>query len=283
MKSIKYRWDVIATGLCLGEGCIWDAKRNRVHFVDIEGYAIYSYSLHEKTTKRYYMGDYVGCIVLNSQGDLIAAVRNKIIKINLSTGRQELVVWINQPDSIRFNDGKMDRHGNLWVGTMAIDQSVPGAHGAGALYCIKDGTILSKYEGFTIPNGMAWNPSGDKFYHIDTHTQKVDVYDVVAEGILQNKKTAVSIDTREGAPDGMCMDGQGQLWVAMWGGNRVNCYNPVTGTKIKEIQVPDQYVSCCAIGGEDNHLLFVTTARDENKDDGKVYIYTKETAQEPWY
>ncbi|WP_394919847.1 SMP-30/gluconolactonase/LRE family protein [uncultured Robinsoniella sp.] len=280
---MMYRRNVIATGLQLGEGCIWDQARNKVHFVDIEGFTIYSCSLHDGTIEEFNMGDYVGCIALNDQGDLIAAVRNKIIRLNLSTGRQETVMQISLPAYIRFNDGKLDPSGNLWVGTMAIDQTDPKAHGAGSLYCIKEGRVISKYEGFTISNGLVWNPSGDKFYHIDTPTQKIDVYDVVEEGVLGNKKTAVSIDEKEGAPDGMCMDSRGQLWVAMWGGGKVHCYNPDTGAKMKEVLVPDRNVSCCIIGGADKNLLFVTTAQNEHKNSGKVYMFTRDPIQEEWY
>ena len=280
---MKHRRDVIATGLQLGEGCIWDQARNKVHFVDIEGFTIYSYSLHDKTLEAFNMGDYVGCIALNDQGDLIAAVRNKIIRLNLSTGMQEPVMQISLPAHIRFNDGKLDPYGNLWVGTMAIDQNHPKAQGAGSLYCIKEGRVISKYDGFTISNGLVWNPSGDKFYHIDTPAQKIDVYDVVEEGVLSNKKTAVFIDEKEGAPDGMCMDGRGQLWVAMWGGGKVQCYDPGTGAKIKEVQVPDPNVSCCIIGGGNNNLLFVTTAQDEHNNLGKLYMFTGDHMQEEWY
>lgn len=280
---MMYRRNVIATGLQLGEGCIWDQARNKVHFVDIEGFTIYSCSLHDGTIEEFNMGDYVGCIALNDQGDLIAAVRNKIIRLNLSTGRQETVMQISLPAYIRFNDGKLDPSGNLWVGTMAIDQTDPKAHGAGSLYCIKEGRVIFKYDGFTISNGLVWNPSGDKFYHIDTPTQKIDVYDVVEEGVLGNKKTAVSIDEKEGAPDGMCMDSRGQLWVAMWGGGKVHCYNPDTGAKMKEVLVPDQNVSCCIIGGADKNLLFVTTAQNEHKNSGKVYMFTRDPIQEEWY
>lgn len=251
--------------------------------MDIEGFTIYSYSLHDKTLEAFNMGDYVGCIALNDQGDLIAAVRNKIIRLNLSTGMKEPVMQISLPAHIRFNDGKLDPYGNLWVGTMAIDQNHPKAQGAGSLYCIKEGRVISKYDGFTISNGLVWNPSGDKFYHIDTPAQKIDVYDVVEEGVLSNKKTAVSIDEKEGAPDGMCMDGRGQLWVAMWGGGKVQCYDPGTGAKIKEVQVPDQNVSCCIIGGGNKNLLFVTTAQDEHNNLGKLYMFTGDHMQEEWY
>ena len=127
---MMYRRNVIATGLQLGEGCILDQARNKVHFVDIEGFTIYSCSLHDGTIEEFNMGDYVGCIALNDQGDLIAAVRNKIIRLNLSTGRQETVMQISLPAYIRFNDGKLDPSGNLWVGTMAIDQTDPTANGA---------------------------------------------------------------------------------------------------------------------------------------------------------
>lgn len=262
---------LLARNLQLGEGCIWDDKRNKVHFVDIEGYKIYSYSLEDGSIEEFYIKDYVGCIVLDYEGRIIAAVRDKILSINLETKDVEMILQINQPEYLRFNDGKCDRHGNLWVGTMAIDQSHSKAVGSGKLYCISNDHIIAEYNGFTIPNGLAWNAEGDKFYHIDTKTQKIDVYDVMENGIITNKRTVVSVQEEDGAPDGMCIDSDENLWVAMWGMGKINCYNSSSGEKLREIQIESKNVSCCSFGGKELDTLFITTAKEGDHEKGCLY------------
>lgn len=257
--------------LHLGEGCIWDEERNTIHFVDIEGFKIYSYSLEAGTVKEYNTGDYVGCIVLSKNGDLIAAVKNKLVKIHLKAKKAETILTIDQPEYMRFNDGKCDCYGNLWVGTMAIDQSHPKAPGAGKLYCISNEEIIAAYDGFTIPNGLAWNKAGNKFYHIDTKTHKLDVYEVEGNGIIKNKRTLTAIDEGEGSPDGMSIDAEERLWVAMWGGSKVNCYDSETGEKLGEIKVPSLHTSCCTFGGEKLDTLYITSAKDEQNNLGGLY------------
>lgn len=268
---MRYSIKKIAGNLQLGEGCIWDEIRNKVHFLDIEGYKIYSYSLDTQQIEEIDMGDYIGCIVLDESNRLIAAVKNKLVRINLETREQEVLVEINQPSFVRFNDGKCDKYGNLWVGTMAIDQSHPKAEGAGKLYCIKDKKILSEYSDFTIANGLDWDEEKKTFYHIDTITQQISVYDSFKEGIIGNRRVFVQIEESEGAPDGMCVDAIGNLWVAMWGGSKVNCYDSQTGKKLNEVLLPDKNVSCCTFGGEKMDTLYVTTAQDENGNFGGIY------------
>lgn len=269
--KIEAEMKQLAFNLHLGEGCLWEEERNKIHFVDIEGFKIYSYSLEDGNIEEYDTGDYVGCIVLDQEGRLIAAVRNKLLRIDLKRKRVETILTIDQPEYVRFNDGKCDRFGNLWVGTMAIDQSHPKAVGAGKLYCISKENIIAEYEGFTIANGLAWSQDGKRFYHIDTKTQKIDIYDVEGQGIIKNKRTLVSIDPKEGSPDGMCIDSEERLWVALWGGSKVNCYDSHTGEKLKEIPVPSLHTSCCTFGGKNLDTLYITSAKDEDNNLGGLY------------
>lgn len=268
---MKMEMKQLVFNLHLGEGCIWDEERNKIHFVDIEGFKIYSLEVDHGEIEEYDAGDYVGCIVLDQEGSIIAAVRNKLLRIDLKSKRAETILTIDQPEYMRFNDGKCDKFGNLWVGTMAIDQSHPKAVGAGKLYCISKGKIIAEYEGFTISNGLAWSGDGERFYHIDTKTQKIDVYEVEGPGIIKNKRTLVAIDSEEGSPDGMCMDSEGRLWVAMWGGSKVNSYDSYTGEKLGEISVPSVHTSCCTFGGESLDTFYITSAKDEEGNYGGLY------------
>lgn len=255
----------------LGEGCVWDEENKCLYFVDIESFKVYCYYLENQQLIEYLVEDYVGCIVMKENNSFVAAVKNKLVQIDKTTARQMVLHENDIPDFIRYNDGKCDVFGNIWIGTMAIDQTRQDAKEAGSLFCIKDNKVVAKYDKFTIPNGLAWSEDGSIFYHIDTATHKVDAYDVEEEYYLKNKRTVIAIDESEGSPDGMCMDAEGNLWIALWGGSKVVCYDPSTGKKLHEILVPDKNVSCCTFGGEDLKTLYITTAKDEDGNGGKLY------------
>jgi len=261
----------ISGNLQLGEGCVWDEEAKIIYYVDIEGYTIYGYSIEKGESFELYIGDYVGTIVLDNQGNIIAAVRNKLIYIDVATRESQEIFRLFDSDLLRCNDGKCDKYGNLWLGTMAIDQAGSKAKNAGSLYCIKQGEVIAQYNDFTIPNGLAWNARGDQFYHIDTVTQCIFVYDVLDEGIITNKKILISVDKNDGSPDGMCIDESGNLWVAMWGGGKVICYSGSDGNKLSEILMPSTNVTCCTFGGDHMDILFITSARDDDGNLGGLY------------
>lgn len=259
----------------LAEGCIWNRNEAALYFVDIEGCVVYRWEPDQEKASGILTNQRVGCLVFHKGGGIVTAESSKLIYRNPSGKRVLLDQHI--PDHLRYNDGKCDRYGNLWVGTMAVSQSHPAAKKGGSLYCIKEGKVAAEYGGYTIPNGMAWSRDGYVLYHIDTALQRVDAYDVVEETRMVNRRTVLSIPEAEGSPDGMCMDAEGNLWIAMWGGSKVNGYHLLSGEKLEEIQVDDRYVSCCCFGGRDGRELYITTARDEDGRGGQIYRTDMET------
>lgn len=251
----------------LAEGCVWNRNENALYFVDIEGCAVYRWEQGQVSTM--VTNQRVGCLVFHEQGGIVTAETSKLIYRN----QEEKRVLSDQhfPEYLRYNDGKCDRYGNLWVGTMAVSQSHPAARRGGSLFCIRDGRVTARYSGYTIPNGMAWSRDGSVFYHIDTALQRVDAYDVAEETRLLHRRTVLTVPEEEGSPDGMCMDADGNLWIAMWGGSKVSGYQLPGGKKIEEICVPDRYVSCCCFGGRQGRELYITTARDEDGRGGQIY------------
>ncbi len=250
-------------GLELGEGCLWDEKNQVIYMVDIEGFRIYAQDYPGGEIRFFDMGDYIGTIVLTPEGNLLAALHDRLVLLDPKTGDTEDLAIIHFDKRLRFNDGKCDPFGNLWVGTMFIDQDHDEAVGGGKLYCIQKNKVIAEYEGFTIPNGMAWNEERGVFYHIDTPTRQVFAYDYDEDGLLKNKRTAVTVDSEDGHPDGMTMDEEGNLWVAMWGGSKICVYDPETGDKIRDYETPDCHTSCCTFGGRDLETLFITSAKEE--------------------
>lgn len=154
---------------------------------------------------------------------------------------------------------------------MAIDQGAPYASGCGSLYRYEKEAEAKVLGGMSIPNGIAFSPDNRVMYHIDTPTRRIDSYSFDVEtGSLSGKKTAVRVK-RAGNPDGMTIDCDGMLWVALWGGRGVARYNPLTGEELQFVQVPDQNVSCCTFGGEEGDVLYITTAEDEEGNGGFLY------------
>lgn len=260
----------------LAEGCVWDGEKEILYFVDIDGCMLYSYMFRNQQLKSYFMGGPVGCVALCKDGGLVAAVKDTLLWINPKSGEKKILLHHDFPDYLRYNDGKCGPDGSLWAGTMAMDQRHPKAVGGGMLYCISDNQIRSEYEGYTIPNGLAFNGDGSIFYHIDTALHRIDQMDIFADGILEHRRAAAEILPEWGDPDGMCIDEEGNLWVAMWGGGKVICINPQTGQKLDEIFVADRYVTCCCFGGKDLKTLFITTARDEEGKGGQVFAVEME-------
>ncbi len=266
---MKYRIQQLATDLALGEGPVWCEQTQALLFVDIERKRICRFYGHSMDVME--LPDMVGCVVPMYGDTIAAAVKSRIYKIDLQTQKRDLIVSCPVPEYLRFNDGKCDAAGRLWVGMMAADQSHPKAKGGGSLYCIERGKIAAQYHGFTIPNGMAWSADGKTFYHIDTAAQRINAYEVERGTVLKNKRTVAFFAAGEGAPDGMCMDTKGNLWVALWGGYGVVCLDPATGVRLQRIDVPDKHVSCCTFGGDMLQTLFITTARDETGDGGNLW------------
>lgn len=273
--------EIIMRGLALGEGPLWHAPTQTLWFVDITKAAIHAFDTKTKRVKTIQMQDTVGCIVFTEGGGLLAAVKNKLVCVNPETGGQTVLSNFDFPEYLRFNDGKCDPGGRLWVGTMAADQTDRRSACGGSLYCVENGVVAAKYDGFTIANGMAWSADRTTFYHIDTPTGKVNAYDIQADGLLKNRRNVVSFESTDGSPDGMCIDTNGHLWVAMWGGGQVLCADPANGKILHRLVMQDKNVSCCAFGGADLQTLYITTARDEKGRGGNLFaVRTQATGTE---
>lgn len=257
--------------LQLGEGPVWDAEQKLLYYVDIEGKEIGCYDPGSGRHVFWKTQEMPGCIVLDGQGNLISAEKDMLVRLNTRTDKREIIARFPVKEGLRFNDGKCDCRGRLWVGTMAIDQSASYAAGCGALYRYEGGEPVKVLEGLSIPNGIAFSGDNSTMYHIDTPTRQICSYRFDAEtGTLSDRQAVVQVK-RKGSPDGMTIDCEGMLWVALWDGYGVVRYDPKTGEELEFVPVPDRYVSCCTFGGEKLNLLYITSAMDEKGKGGYVY------------
>jgi sugar lactone lactonase YvrE len=159
-------------------------------------------------------------------------------------------------DGNRMNDGKCAPDGSFWAGTMSRDNTP----GAGSLYRLDPDTgVHTVLSGLTISNGLGWAPDGDLLYFIDTVTQGVDIVRPEPDGGWQ-RRDFVRIPREAGVPDGLCVDADGNIWVAMCFGGRVLCYRP-DGEHIATVEVPAELTTSVCFGGADLDLLYITTGR----------------------
>lgn len=177
-------------------------------------------------------------------------------------------------DGIRMNDGGCDPQGRAYVGSMAYDETT----GAGALYRFDtDGTVSTLLTGLTISNGIQWSADGTRVFHNDTPTGRISVYDFdPADGTLHNGRDFAVLADGVGSPDGMAIDDEDGVWIALWGGGAVHRYDS-DGRLSAVIEVPASKVTCPTFGGPDRRTLYITTASlDVSADDepgaGGVFV-----------
>jgi sugar lactone lactonase YvrE len=246
----------------LGEGPAWHSERNSIFWADIEGRSIFELGWESQEFQQWNIGHRVSLIIPDSKDQLILALQGGIAAFNLNTQELKWLVDVEKDlPGNRCNDGACDVQGRLWVGTMDLNFKP----GAGSLYCIdQDFSLKRELSQVTISNGLAWSLDNKRAYYVDSPTRTVKSYFFDKDrGSLLFEKIAVQVPEIMGTPDGMCLDEEGMLWVAHWGGFAVNRWNPHTGKRISSIKVNAPNVSACTFGGKQLDHLFITTARQE--------------------
>ncbi len=259
---------IIDAKATLGEGAIWDFEKKILYWIDIKDRKVHVYNPLNQANKSISLEHMPGTIVPRKNGGLLVALQNGLHFLDEATGGLDFIV---NPESHLteniYNDGKCDPTGRFWFGTVSRNYDIPGA---GSLYVMDNKLkITKKLSGLTIANGIVWSLDNKYMYYIDTRAQEVWSFRYDPEsGEIWDKKTAVSIPEKEGWPDGMTIDDEGMIWVALYGGWKVVRYNPLDGTKMEEILLPVSNVTSCAFGGENLDELYITTARlDLDKED----------------
>ena len=253
---------VMYTGAELLEGPVWDAKNMLIYCVSIEQKMFYSFDPSDGFVCAYRTDGQVGCVYIDKDGNIISAEEAGIFKTEIASGKREFLIQLNDDPKMRYNDGKYDPVGRLLVGTKGLLHDYPGE---GAVFSW-DGTNVKKIiNGTTISNGLGFSLNNKFLYFIDTPKKVVSRYHYSTEtGDAIFDKDIISFDG-DSFPDGMCVDLDGNIWVAEWGGSRVCKWNPDNGEKVSEIQLPCKFVSSCCLGGDNLKTLYITTAKNGEK------------------
>jgi sugar lactone lactonase YvrE len=243
----------------LGEGPVWDDRRKVLLFVDIMRGHIHEFDPVTGKDRVVKVGRPVGCVALTERGDWIAGASDGFYRVDPTTGRVTLVAGVEagMPDN-RMNDGYVDARGRVWAGTM----SMGGVRERGSLYRLDpDGSVRRMLSRVTISNGLDWSPDGRIFYFTDLALSRIDQFDFdPVSGQISNRRLFVDFPLEIGYPDGLIVDAEGCVWVALWEGGSVHRYAP-DGRLDVIIPVPASLTTKCAFGGPDLTDLYITTAR----------------------
>jgi sugar lactone lactonase YvrE len=252
----------------LGEGPLWDDRRQRLLFVDIMRGHVHEFDPATESDRLHMIGQPVGAVALTTRGDWVLATKSGFSRLDPETGDVSPVATVeaDQPKN-RMNDGNVDSRGRFWAGTMGMG----GLRDRGALYRLDpDGSVTRILTGVSTSNGIDWSPDDRLMYYVDTPTGRVDCFDFDVEaGTVRNRRPFVTIPPDQGAPDGLVVDADGHVWVALWKGGAVHRYAP-DGRLDQVVRFPVTLTTKPAFGGSDLGDMFVTSAWIELKDDARA-------------
>ncbi|GAB3311666.1 SMP-30/gluconolactonase/LRE family protein [Epidermidibacterium keratini] len=259
-----------------GEGALWDERDGVLRCVDMLAGDVVTVDGDEVTARQNFGRIAAAWRPRRTGGMVVATERG--FSLTDSQGAVTALPAVFDDPGARMNEGGCSPDGHFYCGSMAYDTRP----GGGSVYRLDpDHQVSTVADDVTISNGLAWVPDGSFFYYVDTPTQAVSAVRLDAAGRFGEQRTVVSVPEDAGSPDGMTLDADGNLWVAMWGGSAVHCYSP-SGELLDTVEVDARQVTSCAFGGSDYRTLFITTSREGLTDDddpvaGSIFACTPGT------
>jgi sugar lactone lactonase YvrE len=247
-----------------GEGPAWDAAGGLLYWVDmLAGWLLWLDPATGEVSRRR-VGTVAAAVRPRAGGGLVLALERQFALLDPDAGEPRPLPPLWDDPTIRFNDGGCDRRGRFYCGTMSYqDEDRPAV---GSLFRLDpDGSTAVVIDGRVgISNGIVWTPDGGTCFYIDSPTLRVDAFDAGPAGTLSGRRPVIEMpDEPAGVvPDGMCLDTEGGLWVAMWGASQVRRYRR-DGSLDLVVPVPTRLVTACTFGGPDLTDLYITTSRQQ--------------------
>ncbi|WP_342342205.1 SMP-30/gluconolactonase/LRE family protein [Streptomyces agglomeratus] len=239
------------------EGPVWSPVWGGLRWVDMLAGDVLSLADGGTVTRRH-VGDVAAAVRPRRQGGAVIGVERGFALEDADGTLTHLPTLWDEDRGMRMNEGGCDPDGRFYCGSMAYDKSP----GAGTLYRLApDGSVTVILTGVTISNGLEWSPDGTHAYYNDTPTQQIAVFDYDTESGLTGRRTFVTVPAEAGRPDGLTVDAQGGVWVALNNGGAVRRYSPA-GALDEVIELPARKVTACAFGGPHLDELFITTSRE---------------------
>jgi sugar lactone lactonase YvrE len=256
-----------------GEGPCWDASNSRLLLVDMLAGAVVEVDADGRT-RRWTLATVAAALRARRSGGYVLATENRFVLLAADLTKERELPPVFTDPLVRMNDGGCDPQGRFYCGTMAYAETP----GAGSLYRLDpDGSVHVTLNGVTISNGLQWSRAGGSVFYADTPTGRVDRFDFdPASGAFTGRRTFTAI-VGGGNPDGMAIDEEDGIWVALWGGSAVHRYDR-DGRLDLVLDLPVSNVTACAFGGPELRTLFITTSRQglgpaDQPDAGAVFRY----------
>jgi len=251
----------------LGEGPYYDYRNGNISFIDIVGKKLFILDKNKELKEVLFKEKIGAAIPIKDSNSFLVFGETKVFLYQNDEIKEYKDISSIVSKGMRCNDAKADRKGRIWFSTM-VDDGISKPHGG--LYTIIDDKIMCMQE-TKLGNGLAWNKDNTKFYFSDSIEHKVFIYDYdINTGLISNRKVLAEID---GIPDGMTIDDNDNLFIAIWGGNRIEVRDSISGKILDIINIPTKLVTSCTFSGENYDELIITTASLSELDEyaGKVF------------
>ncbi len=251
----------------LGEGPYYDYRNGNISFIDIVGKKLLILGKNNKLKEVLFKEKIGAAIPIKDSNGFIVFGETKLFLYQNDEIKEYKDISSIVSKGMRCNDAKTDRKGRIWFSTM-VDDGISKPHGG--LYTIINDEIVCMQE-TKLGNGLAWNKDNTKFYFNDSIDHKVFIFDYdINTGLISNRKVLAEID---GIPDGMTIDDNDNLFIAIWGGNRIEVRDSISGKILDIINLPTKLVTSCTFSGENYDELIITTASLSELDEyaGKVF------------
>ena len=239
-----------------GEGPCWADEWGGLRWVDMLSGDVLSLDQHGGVT-RTHVGEVAAVIRPRASGGAVLALKDSFAVTDGDLGQLRTVATVRLEPGVRLNEGGCDPDGRFYCGSMATDESPQ----AGTFYCLDpDGSVRPVLDKVTISNGFDFSPDGTIAYYVDTRDQSIDIFDYSADTGLVNRRRWVDVPVEVGWPDGLTVDAEGGVWLALMGGSAVHHYS-ASGRLEEVIPLPVSQVTACTFGGTGLDTLYVTTSQ----------------------
>ncbi len=240
----------------LGEGPLWDGDRSRLMWVDILAETVHAFDPASGGDEVVTFGAPVVAVALTDSEDYLVAAGHDIAKVTWPDPTRERIATVD--GGLRANDGGVDPAGRFLIGTMVDEADAGGA----ALFQVERGEVRLMLERVTISNGLDWSPDGDTLYYVDTPLERIDAFDYdVATGAATSRRVFADLSEVPGRPDGLTVDAEGGVWVAMARGGAAVRRFATDGRADHVVELPVPHATSVAFGGNDLRDLFITTSQ----------------------
>ena len=256
---------ILANRMMLGECPVWHSQESALYWIDIDGCAVHRFHPQTETHRQWATPSEPGCIAIHGDGGLLVALRFGLALLNTQSGQLTHITDAPyDPATTRFNDGRCDAAGRLWVGTIYEPRDRPDA----ALFCVEHDVLRDSGKRATVSNGVAFSPDNRTLYHSDTTSHQVRAYAFdLATATLGAARIVKQFSTDRnhqygGRPDGATVDRDGAYWCAMYEGGRLLRLSP-DGEILREVMLPVRCPTMMAFGDDDLRTLYITTVSNK--------------------